>query len=174
MHASQVKILCLIITHQLNTFELHTELSSELASSISPFGIRTFSHAWLPWRSFWSSVQSVGEQVLFCLVLQHHGELHSERPAFVPPLRRKPHESVQIPSPAWREFNHDESRSEPQCRSFFLSVPLRRERRGKRRKLKTLKHESKAGKSPRASRESWTRAREIRTRVQSFPSSLIE
>ncbi len=54
-----------------------------------------------------------------------------------PPLPRKPLESVQIPSRAWREFNHDESRA-----AVFLTVPLRRECRGKRRKLKTPKHES--------------------------------
>jgi len=36
-------------------FEMHTESSSELASSVRPFGIGTFPRAWLPWRSVWSA-----------------------------------------------------------------------------------------------------------------------
>lgn len=48
-------------------------------------------------------------------------------------------ESIRIPSPAWREFNHDESQSEPECRSFFfflVIVPLRREYREGEREQK--------------------------------------
>lgn len=76
-------------------------------------------------------------------------------------------ESIKIPSPAWREFNHDESQSEPECRSFFffsffgwlfrwgVSIGRGREREQKVKKHSNTSHSNKAGKSPSASRESW-------------------